>query len=285
MKNLLVALDLSDIDKSLLKYTQYLTTILPVKKVFFVHNIKKHEITDLFKEQLQDIDIEQIISDELDEFIGKNFKSDVEYETMISEDLYTESLISYIVSKYGIDTVILGNKNSDQSTGVLPSKLVRLLKCQILWVPKRKDYRIDKIWIGTDFSNSSLRAFEMGYNIQKKPKATVEGIHIYNLPLHFSPYLPSDKIKVKVHEATKKRSTKFKKKLAETIKIHLVAGRDANVANVLKDLISNNDVDLLIVSDKGNSSFSPFFIGSVTEELMNQNIKIPIMIVKKHPNA
>jgi len=73
MKNLLVALDLSDIDKSLLKYTEYLTTILPIKKVFFVHNIKKHEITDLFKENLEDIDIEQIISDELDDFIGDNF--------------------------------------------------------------------------------------------------------------------------------------------------------------------------------------------------------------------
>ena len=78
---------------------------------------------------------------------------------------------------------------------------------------------------------------------------------------------------------------KFKKKLTESTKIHLVAGRDANVASVLKDLISNNDVDLLIVSDKGNSSFSPFFIGSVTEELMNQDINIPILIVKKYPNV
>jgi len=285
MKNLLVALDLSDIDKSLLKYTEYLTTILPIKKVFFVHNIKKHEITDLFKEQLEDIDIEQIISDELDDFIGDNFNSSVEYETMISEDQYTESLISYIVSKYSIDSVVLGNKNSDQSAGVLPSKLVRLLKCQILWVPQMNDPKIDKIWIGTDFSNSSLRAFEMGYSIQKKSKATVEGIHVYNLPMHFSPYLPTDKIKVKVQDATKKRSAKFKKKLSFSTKINLVAGRDANVANVMNDMIRSKDVDLLIVSDKGNSSFSPFFIGSVTEELMNQNIDIPIMIVKKQPNA
>ncbi|MDR9447781.1 MAG: universal stress protein [Psychroflexus sp.] len=284
MKKLLVALDLSDIDKSLLKFTQYLTSILPVEKVFFVHNIKKHEITDLFKEQLQDIDIEQIISDELDEFIGNNFNSDVEIETMISVDLYTESLISYIVNKYSIDTVILGNKNSNQSTGVLPSKLVRLLKSQILWVPELKNFKINKIWIGTDFSNSSLRAFEMGYSIQKKSNATLEGVHIYNLPLHFSPYLPTDKIKVKVQEATKKRSARFKKKLNKSTKINLVAGRDANIGSVMGDMIKSEDVDLLIVSDKGNSSFSPFFVGSVTEELMNQNINIPIIIVKKHPN-
>jgi len=285
MKKILVALDLSSIDKSLLEYTSYLTKIFAVEKVIFVHNIKKHEITDLFKEQLQDIDIEQIISDELDEFVDKNFDGKADYETMVSEDLYTESLISYIVNKYSIDTVILGNKNDNNSSGILPNKLVRLLKCQILWVPQLKDYNINKIWIGTDFSNSSLRSFEMGYNFKKKTKATIEGVHIYNLPLHFSPYLPSDKIKVKVHDATKKRCAKFKKKLNETTKIHLVAGRDANVANVMKDLITNNYVDLLIVSDKGNSSFSPFFIGSVTEELMNQNINIPIMIVKKHPNG
>ena len=285
MKNILVALDLSNIDKSLLAYTSYLTNIFAVDKVIFVHNIKKHEITDLFKEQLQDIDIEQIISDELDDFVDKNFDSKVDYETMVSEDLYTESLMSYIVNKYGIDTVLLGNKNDNSSSGILPNKLVRLLKCQILWVPEQKDYTINKVWVGTDFSNSSLRSFEMGYNFKKKTKASVEGIHVYNLPLHFSPYLPSNKIKVKVHDATKKRCAKFKKKLAETTKIHLVAGRDANVASVMKDLISNNDVDLLIVSDKGNSSFSPFFIGSVTEELMNQDINIPILIVKKYPNV
>ena len=285
MKNILVALDLSSIDKSLLEYAAYLTKIFPIKKVIFVHNIKKHEITDLFKEQLQDIDIEQIISDELDDFVDKNFQSKTEYETMVSEDLYTESLISYIVNKYGIDTVVLGNKNDNSSSGILPNKLVRLLKCQILWVPPQKDHSIKKIWIGTDFSNSSLRAFDMAFHFKRKTKAEVEGVHIYNLPLHFSPYLPSDKIKIKVREATKKRSNKFRKKLAESTKIHLVAGRDANVANVMKDLITNNDVDLLIVSDKGNSSFSPFFIGSVTEELMNQNIDIPIMIVKKQPNV
>jgi len=204
---------------------------------------------------------------------------------MISADQYTESLISYIVSKYSIDSVVLGNKNSDQSAGVLPSKLVRLLKCQILWVPQMNDPKIDKIWIGTDFSNSSLRAFEMGYSIQKKSNATVEGIHVYNLPMHFSPYLPTDKIKVKVQDATKKRSAKFKKKLSFTTKINLVAGRYANVANIMNDMIRSKDIDLLIVSDKGNSSFSPFFIGSVTEELMNQNINIPIMIVKKQPHA
>jgi len=285
MKNILVALDLSNIDKALLQYTTYLTEIFPVDKVIFIHNIKKHEITDLFKEQLQDVDIEQVISEELDDFVLNNFNSKTDYETIVSEDLYTESLISYIVNKYSIDTVILGNKIDNNSSGILPNKLVRLLKCQILWVPEREDYSINKVWVGTDFSNSSLRAFTMAFKFKKKIKAVAEGVHVYNLPLHFSPYLPSDKIKVKVHDATKKRCSKFKKKLAESTKIHLVAGRDANVANVIKDLITNNDVDLLIVSDKGNSSFSPFFIGSVTQELMNQNIDIPIMIVKKQPNV
>lgn len=282
MKNILVALDLSSIDKFLLEYTQYITTIFPVKKVIFIHNIKKHEITDLFKEQLKDVDIEQVISDELDIFIDNNFESNTDYETIVSADLYTESLISYVVNKYSIDTVVLGNKND--SSGILPNKLVRLLKCQLLWVPYQKDYSIKKVWTGTDFSNSSLRAFEMAYSFKKNTGASVEGIHIYNLPLHFSPYLPTHKIKEKVHEATKKRCQKFKKKVTQTTKINLVPGRDANVAHVMKDLIDYNDIDLLVVSDKGNSSFSPFFIGSITEELMNQDINIPIMIVKKHPN-
>jgi hypothetical protein len=35
--------------------------------VYFVHNIKKYEISELFEEQLKDINLDEIIGDELNE--------------------------------------------------------------------------------------------------------------------------------------------------------------------------------------------------------------------------
>jgi hypothetical protein len=39
-------------------------------------------------------------------------------------------------------------------------------------------------------------------------------------------------------------------------------------------------VDLIIVADKGRNTFSSLLVGSVTEELFNQDLKMPLWIVK-----
>jgi hypothetical protein len=59
----LVALDLSDIDNTLIEYASYIADTLKAKKVYFVHNIKKYEISELFEEQLKDINLDEIIGD------------------------------------------------------------------------------------------------------------------------------------------------------------------------------------------------------------------------------
>ncbi|MDP5045337.1 MAG: universal stress protein, partial [Leeuwenhoekiella sp.] len=61
VKNILVALDLSSIDKYLIEYSSFLAEKLAVENVYFVHNIKKYEISDLFEEELQKVNLDQLI--------------------------------------------------------------------------------------------------------------------------------------------------------------------------------------------------------------------------------
>ena len=107
--NILVALDLSDIDNTLIDYASYLADTLNLKKVYFVHNIKTYEISSLFEEQLKDINLDEVIGDELNEKVESRFNGKAEWEVLISEDPYTESLINYITNKYYIDLVVMGN--------------------------------------------------------------------------------------------------------------------------------------------------------------------------------
>ena len=100
IKNILVALDLSEIDNTLIKYASFIAESLQVEKVYFVHNIKKYEISELFEEQLKDLNLDEIIGDELNEKVAEKFTSSVAWEVLISEDPYSESLINYIVDKY-----------------------------------------------------------------------------------------------------------------------------------------------------------------------------------------
>jgi hypothetical protein len=77
--------------------------------------------------------------------VAEKFKSSVEWEVLISEDPYSEALINYIVNKYEVQLALIGNKNKIKGTGAVSGKLLRLLKCNILSIPKSAKPIITKL--------------------------------------------------------------------------------------------------------------------------------------------
>ncbi|TDN84745.1 nucleotide-binding universal stress UspA family protein [Salegentibacter sp. 24] len=280
--NILVALDLSDIDDSLIKYASFLADKLKVKKVYFVHNIKKYEISALFDEQLKDINLDEIIGDELNEKVEQKFDSEVQWEVLISEDPYTESLINYIANKYYIDLVIVGNKNRKKGTGIISNKLLRLLKCDILSVPRNFHPEIKTIWAGTDFSRESRKIFNIAQMLQEATSAPVTAAHVYSVPVQFSPYLPKETMAPKIEKHAREKGEKFLSKLnyKGTVTTLIIPGRDSSVARNLLDGTKKNNVDILIVADKGANHISSLLVGSVTEELFGESPELPLWISK-----
>ncbi|MBZ9653039.1 universal stress protein [Psychroflexus montanilacus] len=284
IKNVLVGLDLSSIDEQLIKYSSFFSELAEVEKVYFVHNIKRYEISEILEKELEDIDLEELITEELKETIDKNFTADVEWQVLISDDPYTESLISYIVNKYSIDLLVLGNKNNESGSGILGFKLLRTIRCQFLWVPSRSNIKMDKIWIGTDFSSASKKCFSFSSYLETKKSIQIEAVHVYSLPIHFSPYVNNSKIEPKMNSYIDKKLDNFLKKVDYTGKVQKfkILGREANVASKLKKEAYKNNVDLLIVADKGSNTFSNLTLGSVTEDLFNRELKIPLLVAKDY---
>jgi nucleotide-binding universal stress UspA family protein len=60
----------------------------------------------------------------------------------------------------------------------------------------------------------------------------------------------------------------------------IIAGRENGVAEKMRSKAQAAKVDLIIVGDKGRNTFSSLLIGSVTEELFNHDLEIPLWIVK-----
>lgn len=280
--NILVGLDLSKMDKSLIQYASFLADTLNVKKVYFVHNIKKHEISSLFEEQLKDINLDEIIGDELNENVSKNFSSKVAWEVLISEDPHTEALIRYIVDKYYIDLVIMGNKNKRNGKGIVSNKLLRLLKCDILSLPRDFPIEINNIWVGTDFSRESKKVFAVAEILQKATDAKVTAAHVFSIPLQFSPYVSRETMAPEIENHAKQKIKNLLDKLdyRGEIKPVIIPGRTSSVANNLLDSAKKDEVDLLIVADKGSNNISSLLVGSVTEELFREHPELPIWISK-----
>ncbi len=281
-KKILVALDLSKFDNTLIRYANYLSKQFDVEKIYFVHNIKKYEISEFIEQEIKDVDIEEAINDELNENIAEIMDKSADWELLISDDPYTESLINYISHKYNINTVLLGNKNGENGSGLVGFKLLRILKSSVLWIPQISDIDIQKIWVSTDLSSSSKKAFGICHLIQNKINAQAQAVHVYNMPLHFSPYINSSKIETKVENHVTKKFETFIKRLNYPHKIEtvLIAGREANAASKIRIEAKKHKVSFLIVADKGANTFSNLMVGSVTEELFNRNLNMPLFITK-----
>ncbi|HSM63462.1 MAG TPA: universal stress protein [Gillisia sp.] len=282
IKNILVALDLSDIDETLINYASFIAESLKVEKVYFVHNIKKYEISELFEEQLKDLNLDEIIGDELNDKIEEIFKAPVEWEVLISEDPYSESLINYIVNKYEVQLALIGNKNKVKGSGVVSGKLLRMLKCDILSIPKNAKPEITNIWAGADFSTASKKVFELTELLQDSTNANAKAVHVYNMPVQFSPYIPKENLDLKIEKHLRERYEKFVKKLhlKRELELEIIPGRDTGVAEKLQIRAHNSKVDLIVLGDKGGNTFSSLLVGSVTEELFNQDLEVPLWITK-----
>ncbi len=281
LKNILIALDLSDIDKDLIKYASFLSEQLDIEKVFFVHNIKKYEISDLFSEQMRDLDLDKLISDEIDELVSENFTSETEKKVLISEDPYTESLINYIANKYQIDLVLVGNKNNHIGTGIVSDKLMRILKCDILAIPKNARTGLNNIWTGTDFSKESRKVFQLTDILKAKSGARITAAHIYNVPIQFAPYLDKEDMVPKIEKHSEEKFQKFLSRYnIEGVETRNIRGRDSSVSEKLAQEAEKAGADLLVVADKGGNVFSSLLVGSVTNDLFNSNLHLPLWVVK-----
>lgn len=281
-KNILVALDLSDLDEVLIKYAAFIANRLKVEKVYFVHNIKKYEISELFEEQLKDINLDQVIGDELNEKVQDYFKSKIDWEVLISEDPYSESLIKYVVDKYSVQLAIVGNKKQEKGTGLVSGKLLRLLKCDILAVPRFASPKMELIWAGTDLSPESRKIFNVTKILQESGGISLKLVHVYSVPVQFSPYVSPESMAPKVENHVREKMDKFIKKnsYSEPIEPLVFLGRESGAAQKIIANIKKSNADLLVISDKGGNTFSPFAVGSVTEELFNANFGVPLWVAK-----
>jgi nucleotide-binding universal stress UspA family protein len=280
-ENILVALDLSDLDEVLIKYASFMAERLKSRKVYFVHNIKKYEISELFEDQMKDVNLDEVIGDELNEKVEENFKGDIEWEVLISEDPYSESLIKYVVEKYGIQLVIVGNKKHENGTGMVSGKLLRLLRCDILAVPRVAQPKIENIWAGTDFSHDSRKIFAVTEALQEEGSTSLKLVHVYSVPVQFSPYVTPESMAPKVEKHVNEKIEKYIKKLdyPKPLEPLVFLGRESGAAQKIIANIQKSNADLLVVADKGGNTFSPFAVGSVTEELFNENYGVPLWVV------
>lgn len=280
---LMVALDLTDMDPILLGYVSFLCTVWNIEHLYFTHNIKQYKLYDLYDDFLEEgITVDDIVDRGLRRTIEKHYKAEVPHTVLITSDDYTESILSHLAKEYKIDIMVVGNKDELQGTGALNQKLVRMLDANVLLVPEEAKHEMQNVLVPTDFSSASARCFEVAKSLVERSGGKIEGLHVYNIPSFFFPYINTEKAidKTKIH--LKEKVTQFRKrhKLSDELTFRYIDRENISVVEAIEIYAEKRDFDIIVVSARGGNNITTLFVGSVTNDLLIRNRKMPLLVVK-----
>ncbi|MFB5946320.1 universal stress protein [Albibacterium profundi] len=283
MKNILVALDLMEMDESIIRYAYSLNEQTDLSQIHFIHNIKIYEVDEVIQKLLGDKDIKAIIEKNLRAKISKVFPDENVYDLTILEGSSTEYSLNTWAEKHNIDTIVLGFKQEEYGTASMSQKLIRIYKGNLLLVPANASLNWGRILVPTDFSAPfQLVAKKLADILKRIPSAQVKIVKAFTIPSLFFPFI-DDK---KAIEQTQKH---IKKQYAEAVKKYkLSANYEFNayyedgqgVVGIIEKESRRFDADVIVMSAKGSGNIASLFIGSTINEIVTTNPFNTIYILK-----
>jgi nucleotide-binding universal stress UspA family protein len=290
LKRIMIGLDLSEMDDTLIRYTAYLCTISAIEKVYFIHVVKS---LDLPTEMLQEMQQGNLPADEklkgaLEEKVNQYFArmSGVQVEVQVVEGSPLKELLHWSKVKQ-IDMMLVGRKLRLRGSGVLAQKILRNGRVSVLFVPENSEPRLGHIVVSVDFSEYSLMALDrILHSALARPEVEITCLHAYQVPTGYNTLGIS-------YEDFDKRMQGFAHDKFEQVLAHLpeLAGRARlkvvrlddkdDIGELLVLEAKRSKADLLVIGAKGKSAVALFVLGSVTEKMLRYNDDIPMIVYKK----
>ena len=280
---LMVALDLTAMDSILLGYVSFLCKVWNIEHLYFTHNIKQYKLYDLYDEFLEEgITVEDIVDRGLRKTIDSHYTATVPHTVLITSDDYTESILTHLAEEYKIDIMVTGIKDELQGTGALSQKLVRMLDSHVLLVPEEAMHRMEKVLVPTDFSSASAKCFSVADSLVERSGGKIEAIHVYNIPSFFFPYINTEKAIDKTERHLREKVKQFRKKykLPEELPFRYTDRENLSVVEAIELRAEKGEFDIIVTSARGGNNITSLFLGSVTNDLLIKNMKIPLLVIR-----
>jgi nucleotide-binding universal stress UspA family protein len=290
----LVALDLTETDKSIIQYLSYFAKYLPIKATHYLHVVPYFESHDPFFmkniETLHNIwDRNEGIIAEMGKEVEEAFES---HESVVSQyEVATGNPLAELLvtaENSEAELVVIGQKKEESGFGILAKNLVRKVPGNALIIPKGTPPKITTILVPIDFSGYSANALETASIIGAKLEtpAKLVCVNVFGLP-NMSIYTSgADRAKFtkamesQAEEAMDIFLEKFAANYPGEIETFILDQEGGPVAPYLFDCAKMEKADLIIMGAKGHSQVERLLIGSVTERMMTINKEIPTLVIR-----
>ncbi|MEM7549749.1 MAG: universal stress protein [Bacteroidota bacterium] len=289
IKKILVGLDMSEMDDTLIEFASFVTKSSLADHIYFVNVIKNIEIPQELKQEFPnmvpnalDERKKQIESKIEDHFTAH---SDIQSHVIVEKGQPSKVILGF-AKKEGIDIIIMGNKTKLKGSGVLSQRLARRASCMLLIIPEGLQPTMERLLVPIDFSEYSKLALEYAIYISRNNMNKVEVIcqNVYNVPVgyHYTGKSFEEFAGVMKRNAEKTFDNFIKEIDTEGVKITAVYSLDQNddLTSDIRDLADELKISGLIVGAKGRSATTAIFLGSMAEKLLQVVDKYPLTVVR-----
>jgi len=289
IKKILVALDMTEMDDTLIDFSSFVTKSSLATDIYFMNVMKTQNVPEELEKEYPEMvphavnDRENIIKKKID----KTFKPHKEINThIVVEKGQPSKAILKFTKVEGIDVIIIGNKKTLPGSGVIAQRLARRAGCKLLIIPENHTPVLDRILVPIDFSEYSKQALEYAMYISRNNDGKVELIcqNVYNVPVG---YHYTGKSYEEFARVMKKNAEKnFQKFISDIdtsgVTITPVYSLDENddITTDIVDMARDKEVSGIIIGAKGRSATTALFLGSMAEKLMQVVKDYPLTVVR-----
>ena len=291
-KRALVALDLSDVDKSVLQFIGQQAEALGIQKLYLLHIIPDFAMPEqadvAFQQKFSpDIPVDERVRKRLKDALRDAFggKPSVEWEIEVREGKPYEKLLHWIEVKQ-INLLVVGKKVVSEGSGITAKRVARNASCSVLFVPKIKMAKTQQVVVPNDFSEHSAKALQTAVHLSRQIGGVpVHSLHVVDLPPedYYNRAEPGQGYRGLLMESAKKAGRDFLKQQRL---------RDEDIVEVYRENFTNSaarhiieyadeqENALLVMGAKSHSPFEAFLFGSVTEKLAESVADQPLLILR-----
>ena len=295
IKKMIVCLDQSPLDQTLIAFAGAIAKVNQVKKIYFTNVIKIFGLPKEMLEEFPDL-IEKMVGERrtaMENTVHKYLdpQKGLEVSFVVKEGNLSKKILKLAEEK-SVDLILLGKKATLVGTGVASQRMARRATCSLLLVPEDAKPKFTRLLVPSDFSEHSKTALEEGILWAKKQGLKTELFfqNVFTIPSGY--YFTGKSLEEFTDQLKAHAAANFKKFIRKIdtkgIKITPIYTPDQD-DNPIQEIVATalaQKADVILIGAKGNTASTALHIGSLAERLIQYNNRVPLLVSRpKGKNA
>lgn len=284
-KKVLVGLDLSKMDGIMIYKIKDMVQVLGVEMIYFVHVADDLTLSEgiikAHPELLAPVD--ETIEKEIAETVRQaSFPDGVKFEVEAKEGNPLETILRWSKVK-DVDLIVMGRKLDIKGSGSLAKRIAHKSPCSILFLTEKSgEHDLEKIMVPIDFSSHTVLTLESAQEIAGDIHA-IKCVHIYEVPTGYTKTGKSfgEFSEIMLQNSKNDYKNFLKKNQLPQFDCEFILKKEDNKAKYLVEVATKQNFDFIIIGSRGRTESANLLIGSFAEKLIQENNKIPMLILKK----